>query len=75
MGFNFFKIVGSLNDLNCYLLYFPKENPNQLNQDKIIEILDQAKTWDSEWYESMIKAHIDILNFLWEISFLLPTFT
>jgi hypothetical protein len=32
-----------LNDLNCYLLYFPEENPKQLDQDEIIEILDQAK--------------------------------
>jgi hypothetical protein len=33
-----------LNDLNHYLLYFPEENPKQLDQDKIIEILDQVKT-------------------------------
>jgi hypothetical protein len=32
-----------LNDLNRYLLYFPEENPNYLDQDEIIEILDQAK--------------------------------
>jgi hypothetical protein len=32
-----------LNDLNRYLLYFPEENPEQLDQDEIIEILDQAK--------------------------------
>jgi hypothetical protein len=31
-----------LNDLNSYLLYFPEENPKQLDQDVIIEILDQA---------------------------------
>jgi hypothetical protein len=35
--------VERLNDLNRYLLYFPEENPKQLDQDEIIEILDQAK--------------------------------
>jgi hypothetical protein len=34
------KIVESLNDLNHYFLYFPGENPKQLDQDEIIEILD-----------------------------------
>jgi hypothetical protein len=29
-------------------LYFPEENTKQLDQDEIIEILDQAKTWDPE---------------------------
>jgi hypothetical protein len=37
------QFVESLNDLNCYLLYFPGEKPKQLDQDEIIEILDQAK--------------------------------
>jgi hypothetical protein len=38
------KFVERLNDPNRYLLYFPEENPKQLDQDeKIIEILDQAK--------------------------------
>jgi hypothetical protein len=37
------QIVEKLNDLNRYLLYFPKENPKQIHQDEIIEILDQAK--------------------------------
>jgi hypothetical protein len=37
------QIVERLNDLNRYLLYFPEENPKQLDQDRIIEILDQAK--------------------------------
>jgi hypothetical protein len=27
-----------LNDLNRYLLYFPEENPKELDQDEIIEI-------------------------------------
>jgi hypothetical protein len=37
------KLVERLNELNCYLLYFPEENPKQLDQDEIIEVLDQAK--------------------------------
>jgi hypothetical protein len=37
------QFVESLNDLNRYLLYFPEENPKQLDQDEIIESLDQAK--------------------------------
>jgi hypothetical protein len=45
MGFNTFvqQFVETLNDLNRYLLYFPEENPKQLDQDEIIDILDQAK--------------------------------
>jgi hypothetical protein len=49
-----------LNDLNRYLLYFPEENPKQLDQDEIIEILDQAKA--PEWHEAMVNAHIDFLK-------------
>jgi hypothetical protein len=38
-----------LNEINRYLLlYFPEENPKQLDQDEIIEILDQAKAWNPE---------------------------
>jgi hypothetical protein len=37
------KFVERLNDLNRYLLHFPVENPKQLDQDEIIEILVQAK--------------------------------
>jgi hypothetical protein len=37
------QFVERLNDLNCYLLYFPEERSKQLDQDEIIEILDQAK--------------------------------
>jgi hypothetical protein len=33
------QFVERLNDLNRYLLYFPEENPKQLDQDEIIEIL------------------------------------
>jgi hypothetical protein len=37
-----------LNDHNRYLLCFLEENPNQLDQDEIIESLDQVKAWDPE---------------------------
>jgi hypothetical protein len=46
------QFVVRLNDLNHYLLYFPEENPKQLDQDEIIEILDQAKARDPEWHEA-----------------------
>jgi hypothetical protein len=42
------QFVERLNDLDCYLLYFSDENPKQLDQDEIIEILDQAKAWNPE---------------------------
>jgi hypothetical protein len=51
-----------LNDLNHYLLYFHEENPKQLDQDEIIEILDQAKARDPVWHEVMVNANIDILK-------------
>jgi hypothetical protein len=41
-------------------LYFPEENPKQLHQDEIIEILDQAKA--PEWHEAMVNANIDIFE-------------
>jgi hypothetical protein len=55
-----------LNDLNRYLLYFPEENPKQLDQDEIIEILDQAK--GPEWHEAMVNANIDIFEMTYEES-------
>jgi hypothetical protein len=55
-----------LNDLNRYLLYFPEDNPKQLDQDEIIEILDQAKT--PEWHEVMVNANIDIFEMSYEES-------
>jgi hypothetical protein len=55
-----------LNDLNRYLLYFPEENPKQLDQDEIIEILDQAKA--PEWHEAMVNANIDIFEMTYEES-------
>jgi hypothetical protein len=56
------KYVERLNDLNCYLLYFPEENPKQLDQDEIIDILDQAKAMDPEWHEAMVNANIEIFE-------------
>jgi hypothetical protein len=56
------KFVERLNDLNRYLLYFPEEYPKQLDQDKIIEILDQSKSWYPEWHEAMVNANIDIFE-------------
>jgi hypothetical protein len=50
------QFVERLNDLNRYLLYFSEENPKQLDQDEIIEILDQAKARDPEWNEAMINV-------------------
>jgi hypothetical protein len=57
-----------LNDLNRYLLYFPEENPKQLDQDEIIKILDQVKAWDPEWNEAMVNANIDIFEMSYEES-------
>jgi hypothetical protein len=42
------QFVERWNDFNRYLLYFPEENPKQLDQDEIIEILDHPKAWDPE---------------------------
>jgi hypothetical protein len=56
------QFVERLNDLNCYLLYFPEENPKELDQDEIIEILDLAKAWDLEWNEAIVNANIDIFE-------------
>jgi hypothetical protein len=54
------QFVERLNDLNRYLLYFPEENPKQLDQDEIIEILDQANA--PEWHEAMLNENIDIFE-------------
>jgi hypothetical protein len=54
------QFVERLSDLNRYLLYFPEENPKQLDQDEIIEILDQAKA--PEWHEAMVNVNIDIFE-------------
>jgi hypothetical protein len=60
------QFVERLNDLNRYLLYFPEENPKQLDQDEIIEILDQAKA--PEWHEAIVNANIDIYEITYEES-------
>jgi hypothetical protein len=60
------KFVERLNDLNRYLLYFPEENPKQIDQDEIIDILDQAK--DPEWHEAMVNANIEIFEMTYEES-------
>jgi hypothetical protein len=62
------QFVERLNDLNRYLLYFPEENPKQLDQDEIIEILDQAKARYPEWHEVMVNANIDIFEMTYEES-------
>jgi hypothetical protein len=45
-------------------LYFNEENSKHLNQDKIIEILDQAKA--PERHEEMVNANIDIFEMTFE---------
>jgi hypothetical protein len=62
------RFVERLNDLNRYLLYFPEENPKQLDQDEIIEILDQTKTRGPEWNQAMLNANIDIFEMSYEKS-------
>jgi hypothetical protein len=60
------QFVEWLNNLNCYLLYFPEENPKQLDHDEIIEILDQAKA--PEWHEAMMNENIVIFEITYEES-------
>jgi hypothetical protein len=60
------QFVERLNDLNRYLLYFPEENPKQLDQDEIIEILGQGKARNPEWHEAMVNANIDIFEMPYE---------
>jgi hypothetical protein len=62
------QFVERLNDLNRYLLYFPEENPKQLDQDAIIEILDQAKAMYPEWHEVMVNVNIDIFEMTYKES-------
>jgi hypothetical protein len=60
------QFIDRLNDLKRYLLYFLEENPKQLDQNEIIEILDQAKAWDPEWHEAMVNANIDTFEIFYE---------
>jgi hypothetical protein len=46
--------------------FFPEENPKQLYQDEIIEILDQAEAVDPEWHEAMVNTNIDIFEMSYE---------
>jgi hypothetical protein len=62
------QFVEILNELNCYLMYFPEENPKQLDQDEIIENLDQAKARVPEWHEAMLNTSIDIFEMTYEES-------
>jgi hypothetical protein len=70
MGLNTFvqQFVERLNDINRDLLYFPEENPKQLDQDEIIEILDQAKAKFPEWQEAIMNSNIDIFEMSYEES-------
>jgi arsenate reductase-like glutaredoxin family protein len=45
---------------------FPEENPKQLDQNEIIEILDQAKA--PKWHEAMVNTNIDIFEMTYEES-------
>jgi hypothetical protein len=45
-----------------------EENPKQLDQVEIIEILDQAKARDPEWHEAMVNANIHIYEMTYEES-------
>jgi hypothetical protein len=49
-------------------LYFHEENPKQLHQDEVIDILHQAKAWNPEWHEAMLNANIDIFVMSYEES-------
>jgi hypothetical protein len=61
------QFVEMLNDLNRYLLYFTEENPKQLDQYEILEILDQAKA--PEWHEAIINSNIEIFEMSYKESF------
>jgi hypothetical protein len=52
--------VESLNELNSFLLYLPREYLTQLDQAEKAKILDQAKYY--EWHEGMFAANIDIFR-------------
>jgi hypothetical protein len=64
MGLN--TSVQQFVDLNCYFLKVAEKTTEQLDQDEIIEILDQAKA--PEWHEAMVNANIDIFEISYEES-------
>jgi hypothetical protein len=53
------RFVEKLNDFNLYLLYFPGENPKQL---------DQANALDLDWHESMFNVNIEIFEMSYDES-------
>jgi hypothetical protein len=57
-----------LNEFSRYLLYFPEEFPEQLDQDKIIDISDHKKARGHECHEAMVDASIDIFEMSYEKS-------
>jgi hypothetical protein len=57
-----------LNDLNRYLMYFPEENPKQLDKDEIIDILDQAKARNPELHDAIVNESIEIFEMSYEES-------
>jgi hypothetical protein len=57
-----------LNDLSHYLLYFPEEEPKQLDHDEIIENLDQAKALLPNWHEAIVNANIHTFEMSYEES-------
>jgi hypothetical protein len=40
--------------------FIPEDNPKQLDQYEIIEILDQDKARDPEWHEAIVNVNVDI---------------
>ena len=51
---------GKAQRVKSVLTVLPEENPKQLDQDEIIEILDQAKS--PVWHVAMVAANIDIFR-------------
>jgi hypothetical protein len=48
------------------LWYVHEEYPNQLDQNEIIEIWDQATKMVTEWDAAMVNAKIDIIEMSYE---------
>jgi hypothetical protein len=63
-----FVVKKRLNGINCYQLYLPEDNPKQLDQDEIIEILDQAKARNPKCHETMVNDNNDIFEMSYEES-------
>ena len=59
-----------LQELNNYLLYFPREKstnaapPKKLKDEELVEILNQAKP--HEWYVAMLGANIELYDMDWQ---------